>query len=309
MTGYIIHQSDLTSWQRCPMEFAYSASGVREDQNSASAWGSVLHHALHVLERYRDLDKALETFLYFWHPLNIDQVCEPIPKDGWLPRQDYNTLRQRGVAAIRRYAEMSRYDEHERLALEYEFIVPMRGTPHYLAGTVDRLAVRWHRKLETLAIDDFKSGKQKWGLRWNVQGSAYAYASLQREFWTGAQVTARRPFRGEVTYTTKGFSEQGSGRVEELIQRFRLMDDVDPAPRHFTWINMRELKWVDGGYRSTLDYKRLALAINQIAKAIDLNAYTLNISGETCRFCPHQNHCGEIGLPETDHGAPVRAGW
>lgn len=305
--GYIIHQSDLAAWQRCPAEFAYSAANVREDQNSASAWGTVMHHALHVMERFRDLDRAIETFLYFWHPLNIDQVTEPVPQDGWLPRQDYNTLRQKGVEALRRYAELSNYDEHEVLALEYDFIVPVAGTPHYLAGTIDRLAVRWHRKLETLCIDDYKSGRQKWGLRYNVQGSAYAYASLCREFWTGHQATGLRPFRGAVTYTSKGFSEEPE-RAAELMQRFRLIEDNDPAPRLFTWINLKENKWVNGGYRSTIDYQRLQLAVTQIAASIHANIYPLNISGETCQFCNFRKHCGLSGLPDAEHGAPLRIG-
>lgn len=305
MTGYIIHQSDLASWQRCPAEFAYAAANVREDQNSASAWGTVMHHALHVLERYRDLDKAIESFLYYWHPLNIDQLTEPVPQDGWLPRQDYNTLRQRGVEAIKRYAELTRYDDHELLALEYEFVVPVLGTPHFLAGTVDRLAIRWHRKLETVCIDDYKSGKQKWGLRWNVQGSAYAYASLLPEFWQGNEVTALRPFRGPVTYKAQGFEPE---RAQALVERVRLISDNDPLPRKFTWINLRESKWVDGGYRSTIDYQRLALAVTQIAKSIEGSIFPLNLSGETCRFCAFRNHCGKVGLPEEEHGAPIRIG-
>lgn len=311
----VIHQSDLTAWQRCPAEFAYSAMGVRDDQNSASAWGTVVHHALHVLERYRDLDRAIETFLYYWHPHNIDQLTEPIPKDGWLPRQGYNDLRQRGVEILRRYAEWVRDDDHELLALEYDFLVPLRGTAYWLAGTVDRLAVRWHRKAEVLCIDDWKSGRQKWGLRHNVQGTLYAYASLQPEFWNGAQATVRRPFRPEaVQYRSKGFTEQQAldparypQRGEELARRFGLMDDERIAPRRFTWINLKEMRWRDGGYREELDYRRLRLAVEQVAASIEAGIYPLTLNGETCEYCVFRNTCGGLGVADVNHGAPERA--
>ena len=153
----VIHQSDLASWNRCPEQFRFDRVGARQRTNSATAFGSVTHHALQVLERTRDLDKAIQTFLYYWHPLNIEAICEPVPSDGWLPRQSYGELRKRGVDSLRKYADIFlRYDDHELLALEYEFLVPLHGTGMWLAGTIDRLAVRWYRQRETLAIDDFK---------------------------------------------------------------------------------------------------------------------------------------------------------
>lgn len=166
--SYIIHQSDLQSWNRCPRELYYERTlgGEFSTQNSGSAFGTVLHHAMHVLERERDLDGAIKTFLYYWHPLNIEALCPPVPTEGWLPMHHYGELRKRGVDTLRKYTDVLRHDDHELLALEYEFVVPLRGVEFngrsvFLAGTADRLAVRWYRQRETLCIDDFKTGKQK----------------------------------------------------------------------------------------------------------------------------------------------------
>lgn len=622
-----IHQSDLQSWNRCPQEFFLTRRGSRTDQTSASAYGTVIHHALHVLERTRDLDKALQTFLYFWHPLNIDQLTDPIPLDGWLPRQSYSSLRTRGIRTLRAYADMIGVDDHELLALELPFAVPLRdangrSTEFWLCGTIDRLAVRWYRGVMTLCIDDWKampldtpvatpvgwstigdlrvgdevfdrfgeptrivgkspvflgrpvyrvsfddgstlladdqhqwkvwvgrsrhevekvlntgelaaqlaldgderlvrifnpeplllapsdlpidpyvlgvwlgdgkhtsgevtnpdpevwqqirhsgyglgsdtgrdcptrtvlglrtqlreqgllghkhvpaaylrasvgqrlallqglmdsdgswnrprrhavfctidaglrdavaelvaslgwtprvfevqrtgfgktvtaydvcftptwgnpfrlrrkaalvpavapanarrrmvvsveqvesvatqciavasldrtflagrtmiathnSGKQKWGLRHNVQGHAYAYATHQPEFWTGVDVELDRLLLGPKRYVTPGFGDQ----AESLAQRFR------NVPRRFTWINLTENSWVDGGYRTEQDFERLRLAVQQVSTSVDAGIFPLRIDGETCKFCPVRKVCGGVGLPEQHDGDPL----
>lgn len=134
------------------------------------------------------------------------------------------------------------------------------GEPHYLAGSVDRLAVRFYRRALTVCIDDSKSGKEQTYLRHNVQGTAYSYATTKREFWVG--------HRGE-----DGFGEE---RGEELYQRFQT------AGRRFTWINLRTIKFQDGGWRGPHDYARFALAIEQLAALTAADVYPLSISGEAC---------------------------
>ncbi len=272
----VLHQSDLAAWNRCAAQYRYSMEDQRSDQNSAAAFGSVMHHSLHILERFGDLDKAIETFLHYWHPLHIDAICESVPSGGWLPRQSYGGLRRRGVDTLRKYADLIRYDDHELLALEYDFVVPLLGTPHHLAGTVDRLAVRWVKRSETVCIDDYKLGAQKWNLRHNIQGTAYAYASTRPEFWTGAQVTDVHPSRGARSYVTEGF---GVDRGDELFARF------DAAPRKFTWINLQAYRWVDGGYRGPQDYERLRLAVEGVLASVDAGIFPLTIDGEVCTYC------------------------
>ncbi len=272
----IIHQSDLSSFMRCPEQYRLSRTAPRES-NSALAFGSVMHHALHVLERYHDLTAALDSFTYYWHPARISEICEPVPPDGWLPRQSYSELRVRGLEMLRRYHDLSRYDEHEVLALEYEFTVDIPGTPHQLAGTVDRLATRPHKRATVLCVDDWKTGKEQAHLRHNMQGTGYAMATTQRAFWDGFGVDA-----------------------DALHARFA------DAPRRFTWINLRTAKFQDGGFREQRDYARFAAAVTELARMIDAGIYPLNLSGETCTYCPFRSSCKGLPLPDddADAGAP-----
>lgn len=83
-----------------------------------------------------------------------------MPPDGWLPRQSYSSLRERGLETIKTYADMMKFDDHELLATEYGFMVPIDGTwdyelnePHYLAGSVDRVAMRPLRLASMGAMD------------------------------------------------------------------------------------------------------------------------------------------------------------
>lgn len=184
----LIHQSDLSALSRCAAQAGYRLKGMRSDTNSAAAYGSVMHSALHVLEQKRAegvafedcVNLALEHFLWYWSPLHIESICDPVPADGWLPRQGYSELRARGVDAIRKYADLIRYDDHELLAIEYGFIVPIEGTwdddlgrPHDLGGSVDRLAIRHYSRKAAIAVDDWKTGKEQARLRHNLQFTAY----------------------------------------------------------------------------------------------------------------------------------------
>lgn len=306
----IVHQSDLGSWNYCPARLGYEreaqmGSGMPSDQTSRSAYGSVLHHAMHVLERDGDLDRAIQTFLYYWHPLNIEAICPPVPRDGWMGYDSYGEMRKRGVDTLRKYADLMRYDDHELLALEYEFLVPLRGTNLWLAGTVDRLAVRWYRRYETVCIDDYKTGQQKWNLRWNVQGTAYAYASLQPEFWLGAEGEFQRLTGERRHYKSAGFTRQDpledgfETRGHELNARF------EEAPRRFTWINLKDFKIVDGGWRGPQDYERLKLAAQQVTASVNAGIFPLRLDGETCKFCTFRRTCGGVGLPDDEHGDPA----
>lgn len=292
----LIHQSLIADWAWCPQRVVLSqrvTAGRR--MTSYLAFGSVMHHALQVLERYRDLDKALDTFRWFWHPHNVEQITgAPIPHDGWGRGHSYGRLLQRGVKVLQQWHDLLRFDESELLALEYEFIVPIEGTPHFLGGTMDRLSARWAKRIPILDIEDFKTGRQKWGLRHNLQGSGYAYATTRPEFWMG--------FQGEIDgrhYDTTGESF-GQERGAELFERFQ------GKARHFTWIDLngRSIKRVDGGYRGQLDYDRFALAVTEVVRSLEAGIYPLRIDGETCGICEFAGICGG-GLPDEDYGRPA----
>lgn len=288
-----IHQSDLSAWDRCAAQYGYRRAGWREDSNSALAYGSVMHHALLVLETLRAEGKpfeeavkvATETFTHYWHPSNIEAICEPVPGDGWLPQQSWGILLQRGIDAVKQYADLIRYDDHELLALEFGFVVPIAGTwdddlgePHMLAGTIDRLAARHYSRKLACCVDDYKTGRDYKALRHNIQFTAYCYATTQREFWVGNA--------GE-----DGFGEE---RGNALFERFQ------GAGRRGTWINLRKFKFQDAGWREPRDYERFRLAVEQISMSIKADIFPLSISGENCKFCAFRNACGGIGLPTDD---------
>ena len=304
----LIHQSDISAWGRCPAQFGYKRAGLETSTNSAMAYGSVMHHAIQVFEtqlhqarlahkpKTAEYEKAfqvsvqtaLETFVHFWNPMNIEGICDPIPNDGWLPRQGYSEMRKRGINAIRQYADLLRFDDHELLGTEYSFQVPIAGTwddeldePHVLAGSIDRLACRYYSREMTLCIDDYKTGKEYKYLRHNLQFTAYCYASTQPEFWTG--------WRGE-----EGF---GVERGERLYARFA------DAKRRGTWINMKTFVRQDAGFRGEIDYSRFALAVSQITESIKADIFPLTISGEACTYCDFRKVCGGTGVPADDHGS------
>ncbi len=296
----LLHQSDLAAWNRCAAEYGYRRQGLRGETNSAAAYGSVMHHAIQVFERVRieegfdvALQKALETFAHYWNPMNIEAICPPVPANGWLPRQGYSELLARGKDAIRKYADLIKFDDHELLATEFTFYVPVQGTwdnelnePHYLAGSVDRLASRFYARALAVCVDDYKTGREYKYLRQNLQFTAYCYATTQREFWVGNG--------GE-----DGFGEE---RGNKLFERFM------NAGRRGTWINMRTFKFQDAGWRGPKDYARLALAFDQIAMSIQADIFPLTLSGESCTYCSHRDVCGGTGVAPDDHGKPVRGG-
>lgn len=292
----VYHQSDLASWARCAAQVGYRRAGLPDKTNSAAAYGSVMHHALEVLDRQLHegtpfeaaLNMALETFTYYWSPLHIEAITTPVPEDGWLPRQGYSELRLRGLDTIRKFADLKRFDSSTLLATEYPFIVPLPGTwddelgePHWLAGAIDRLAFKRVGRINSLEIQDYKTGKPSTHLRYNLQFSGYGLASLQREFWVGA--------RGE-----EGFGAAG----EELFERFK------NAGRRGTWIDLRNIKFVDAGWRGPVDYNRFTLAVEQMHASIKADIFPLSINGENCRYCPYRSICGGTGLPDENHGKP-----
>lgn len=271
--------SGLAAMNRCGEQHRRQLEGDRGPQLSRTAFGSVMHHALHIGERTGDWELAVNTFQHYWHPLNIEEICEPV--QIWVAKDSYGALNKKGVETLRRYADLKRFDDEELLALEYEFRVPVPGTldeetgePHELHGFVDRLALRYYNRRLVLCLDDFKTGKKKTYLKHNIQGTGYALASMTSEFWLG------NPEHG-----IAGF---GPERGEAL--RARLME----APRRFWWINvMGGPDWMDGGFREARDYRRLVHAINTYVRARQQGIFQLNIEGEVCEFCPFRDDCPE----------------
>jgi hypothetical protein len=291
------HQSDLASVARCMAELGYSRAGMPMATNSGATYGTVIHHCvmayeqqLHFGQTKRDaLRIALENWIFYWHPQNVEALCEwPGPND-WLRGHSFSLLRDKGITTLRGYADLQAPDDTNLLALEYGFQVPIPGTwdedlgePHILAGSIDRLGTAFWRRQLMVRADDYKSGKDYVYLRANLQGTAYCLATTLPEFWTG--------WRGE----------DGFGRERGM----QLYEQLHGKARKFTWINLSKLKFEDGGWRGPKDYARFALAVEQFHALVKADAYPMSISGATCRWCSARSVCGGTGLPEDEHGKP-----
>jgi hypothetical protein len=280
----LIHQSDLQSMNRCGEQHRRQLAGERGKQLSATAYGSVMHHALHTLERTRDLQLALNTFEHYWHPTNIDAICEPV--EEWIARDSYGALRTKGLELLKRYWDLKAYDDSDDvLALEISFVVPIPGTwdeelgrPHELAGTIDRLARRKYRGRQMLCIDDWKTGKKKSYLRHNVQHIAYAWATITREFW-----------EGNPDHYTEGFGARGP----------EMFAWAEGMPRQGWWIDVSGTtpKWNDCGVKTPVDYLRFFRAVQMYTRARQHGIFQLAIEGEVCQYCSFRDDCPQTVTP------------
>lgn len=305
----VVHQSDLQSYNYCPKRAWFERQpDAPPRQLSRTAYGTVIHAALQVLElalaEGASIDqasqRALQCFEYYWHPLHIEELTDPIPSDGWMMKDSYGSLLRAGRNSLNQYAILREGDPQEVLALEYDFHVPMRDehgreTGIWLAGQVDKLAVRWKRSKAYLSIEDYKSGKPKWGLRYNIQGTVYAYASLQPEFWHGGTRQLTRIGGANAHYESRGFGP----RSQQMQDRF-----ADTA-RGFRWISLHngDAKTSDGGFRAANDYARMREAVTELVRMDEANIHPLRIDGETCEWCPYRNVCGG-GVNKND-GVPT----
>lgn len=319
-TGMVIRQSDLSAWTRCNLQKHYYDNArhipgaPKGKALSRTVWGTVLHHVLQTMEqmyyekREDALPVALATFEHYWRPENLDEVAEQI--DEWLPRETYGGLRDKGRIIVAQYFELMKADGSTLLALEYPFAVPIEaeGRVHTLTGTIDRLSLRLKYGRPYISVDDYKSGKQPRFLRYAVQGTAYCYASTQREFWLPPDVPGLTGFDpGTVAALEEIFSKRGSRLHEGSPEPTKKSKDLDAdplAPRGFKWINLPENKHVDGGFRVALDYTRLKMSVAAYVKANEAQIFMLTLSGDACVYCPFRDICGGVGLADEDAGRP-----
>jgi len=314
--GYLIRQSDLSSWSRCQAQKIYDDQAKHDPAApqphalSATEFGSVVHYALMLMEqamhegREDAVDIGLSTFEFYWQPENIERLPGVRRITEWLPRETYGGLRERGRRTIKDHYDLLRKDESWLLGLEYQFAVPMpiAGRTHTLTGTVDRISIRKVNRKPYLSLDDNKTGKQPTYLRWNMQGTAYAWASTTPEFWLGWTESGMQAL--------EAFPAETIGRLDEVFSSwgYRLHSgsqwELPLASRRFRWINLKENKWADGGWRNARDYARLMLAVDAYVRACEAEVYAINTTGEVCRYCPFRTTCGGVGLPDEEAGAP-----
>ena len=282
-----IRQSDLASYARCPQQKRLQDLQKRgelskaPEQLSATAYGSVIHHAVRVLEELHSqgrtdaLEVAQRTFEHYWEPDHIEAICPRVTI--WILRDTWSGLLRKGVRILEVYYAHLRKDPGKVLAVELPFTLPymLDGEEHELHGTIDKLTLRRSAAGSFINVEDWKSGRDYIGLRWNQQFTIYTWATRQRAFWAP-------------------WGEQ----ADELYQRFRLL------PRRGTWISLRDgVRRSDAGSRGDLDYQRMDVALREYVKANRADVFPLTLTGSVCRFCPFQEGiCGGVELPPEDYG-------
>lgn len=291
-----VRQSDLSSYSRCAQQKKLNdqvrdGDLGRPEVLSMTAYGSVMHHAIHVLEKLNfekrpdALEKAHSTFDYYWDPANIMGIPETYPVTIWAARQTWAGMKRKGHQTIDLYAKYLQGDISKLLGLEVEFNLPFEldGEQHTLHGTMDRLSLRKLSGQSYLNIEDFKSGKD-YGprigdLRWNLQFTLYSWATTQLKFWTDAW---------------------GQEEGEALFIRFSVL------ARRGTWISLKNgVDRQDAGWRGLQDYARGWAAVRGYVKAVQADIYPLSLTGAVCFFCPfREGICGGIAVPDEDHGRP-----
>lgn len=258
-TSMKVRQSDLKQFGNCARSYYYShVLGLGESlAGSLTVLGTVWHYAVDVYENYdHDLDLAKRTFVHYWeHP---EQLGERI--DFWHRSTTHMGLRKRGLAMLDSYHELAPWRQGVLLGTEVRFEVPIGD--HVLEGTIDKL---WYRPgQKKIEVIDFKTGSvvpEK--LRYNIQFTAYCYATERPEFWQ----------------YVPGF--------EDSYEEFAGWE------RTGWWYHARNNKMFSAGKRQAFDYQRLLLAVNEMDNALQANVFPLDIRGDSCGWCPFVDEiCG-----------------
>lgn len=305
MSGMQIRQSDLASFNYCAQQLklnrAAEARGRPRPVLSATARGTVIHHALQMMGKLHHegredaLSVAKATFDYYWEP---DKVPELVggPIDAWIGKDTWVGLKSQSHRALEgAYDFLQKEDKRSvLLALEHSFWVPIEidGEWHTLHGTVDRLALRTYYKRPYLSIDDWKSGREATYLDWETQWTLYAYASQHPAFWSDFT-------------DSEGFQEIEQRLIDRGVQLYNSPDDLPLIGRRGRWLSVRDgFKERDCGWRGEEHYSRLKAQLREYIKAVRADIYPLTVNGHVCNYCPwgRSGECGDAPLPERQDG-------
>lgn len=269
----IVRQSDLKTWQKCPLLYRWqNLEKLPRLQSGSLTFGSIMHDCVLWMEVNQDLDGAVARFLEFWRePEKLDPEYRV---DYYVRGTNWRKFLDKGPDLLKHWWHIIQWETDLVLLREYEFNVPI-GDGHILHGTVDKLTIRWHAATEqwVVLISDYKTNNKTPTydyLAEDLQFSAYGYATLQPEFWIGM-------FPGDAA---KGL---------ELWEKFK------DYPRYGEWVQLTGSKRMDAGIREERHYNRLIMAVNALAESVAMRIFVPNISGETCRYCEFRKQCG---LPE-----------
>lgn len=316
--GYVVRQSDLSAWARCQLQKFYQETAKADPEApqgkslSATTFGSVVHRAAMLMMQWHHegsataLRDAIADFEYYWQPENLAELGLAV--DIWIPRQTWAGLLARGKQALTEYFEIQTTADTSLLALEYEFAVPMKlgDRTHTVTGTIDLLEVGKKDRKPYLGVKDVKTGLKPEYLRWNMQFTAYAWASTLPEFWLGW------PESGKGELAT--FDETTVSELERVFKSWGYAlhsgspnaDEHRLAARRGTWIDLKNIKFADAGWRTQRDYSRLHLAVEAYIASCEVEIYSVNLTGSTCQYCSFRDTCAGVGLDldEERDGAP-----
>ena len=297
-----IRQSSLQAFSRCPQEAHLESMMVAGGDEaklpslSTTTYGSVVHYAAMVLlQRYLEQDEAalqvaLDAFDYYWEPSNVGQLPGVYPITEYLPRTTWYGLKDRGHKMLRALYEYSVAQSDLLIALEVQFRVPIDlgdAGQHVLTGTADRLSIGKDSKGPLLRIEDYKGGKKKTNLRWNVQWTMYAYASQFPEFWSAWDPAELERIVAPLRKRNLALFNDGTGNP--LIRR------------KGSWISLNGVfGFHDCGFRVQADYRRLEVALREYVRVVQADIWPLNLSGDTCFYCPFARNemCGGVSIAE-----------
>lgn len=261
---FILRQSDISTWGRCPLKYKYQyIDKLPRLQSGALTFGSVIHDVVMQMELTQDVEAAVTLFKKYW--LEPTQLDPSYKIDFYLRGTNWKKYLEEGERILRDWWEIIKWESDVVLGREYSFDVPI-GDGHVLHGTIDKLALRFHPKHgRVVLISDYKTNAKVPTYEWledNLQFTSYAYASTQPEFWAN------------------------------LPDGDRLFQDLKDVPRSGEWVSLKGPKRLDAGLRDQVQYNRLISAANAIADSVAMRIFVPNISGENCRWCEFRESCG-----------------
>jgi hypothetical protein len=143
----------VNKYMLCPAQARFRYIEKLEEKTNASAvFGSIVHKCLEEYNQGLPVDRAVDTFIYWWD--NPEALGYEI--DIWPKRVTYGGLRETGAKMIRDYDESFSWSKGNRIviATEHEFEVPFGD--HTLYGFVDLLEYKRSSK-HKLKIVDWKA--------------------------------------------------------------------------------------------------------------------------------------------------------
>ena len=270
-----VNPSLLKSFQSCALRYklAKECPDLPDPQSAAASYGTLVHKCLEMHLNGRSIEDSLEFFNKVWSSPDLMDITP----DYYPPRTTHGAYRKKGIDAITGYYEDHRWFNRELLATEFRFCVPMGN--HFVSGIVDLL--EYDPATDTLFITDWKTGYRPNAdnLRFDLQMTSYLFAVRQREFWCGYEPEIEK-------YT--GFLNGAA-----LFDRF--VDSTHQA----VWYDLRNSKEYPVGDRAQRDFDRMEMLCDQMEKAIDLDVFVPNITGDSCKYCQFKDVCPAY-VPDTE---------